>query len=261
MENDLTDLIGDLYEEYREWILRRDQVRKEAGSIWTAYLKEFGPLVAKRFSLQIECIRLKKQIAYIMQAVNAGKTLNLNDMDIAVAREMLPYRKQLQQLMEDGMKSLKSKVSTDYTVRRVRQIYRQIAKLIHPDMHPDTETNEKLKNLWQRTEDAYGENDLKGLEELLVLVQKALKGEQVPVVTMTPDALREKIDQLKEEVHTIRTSDPYQYADLLSDKKAVQAKTKELKADIKDFEQYLEDLKEDKRNLLADSGISIELCV
>ena len=37
------------YEEYENLLLERDQVKKEAGQIWTVYLQVFGKLISDNY--------------------------------------------------------------------------------------------------------------------------------------------------------------------------------------------------------------------
>ena len=48
-------------------------------------------------------------------------------------------------------------------------------KQIHPNINPMVADSEELQSLWQRTVIAYNWNDLRLLEELEVLVDKALE--------------------------------------------------------------------------------------
>ncbi len=224
--NDMTDVTGPLYEEYEQLIVERDQTRKEAGSIWTSYLKSFGTFMTQSFQMKIECIRKKKTISHIMQAVNAGKSINLVDVNKAVQLEMETYEEQLEELLKASSDSLNAKISNEYTVRKVKQIYRRIANMIHPDVYPEAQNNETIRNLWQRTQEAYHANDLKSMEELLLLVQKVVNGMTIPLISYTPDQLKKKISDLKKEIDTIKTTDPYRYKDILEDDVLVSEKKK-----------------------------------
>ncbi len=255
--NDLTDVTTPLYEEYEQLIVERDQLRKEAGSIWAAYLRTFGKLMTESFQAKIECIRKKKTISYVMRVVNSGENINLVNINKAVQTEMGAYEKQLDELLKASKESLKAKISTEYTVRKVKQIYRRIANMIHPDVYPEAQNDETIRNLWKRTQEAYHENDLKSMEELYVLVQKAVKGMTIPLVSYTPDQLKKKISDLKIETDTIKTTDPYRYKDILEDDTLVSAKTKELNEEIKSYKSYLKELDDSLTSLLKENGTDV----
>lgn len=257
MKRELVNITAERYQEYERQILLRDQLRKEAAGTWLLYMKTFGERMTESFRLKVECIRIKKEIGFIVQSVNAGKTLRMDEMEAHVQREMQEYQKKLDQLVQNAEDGLNAKISTEYTTRKVRKFYRSIARMIHPDMHPETADDAELMNLWQRTERAYAANDLREMEELYILAQKARGGEHVPGISFTVEELEKKIEELKKEIHLIRTTDPYCYIELLADENAVREKSEELQQEIDEYEGYRTQLEETKNQLLETSGLHI----
>jgi len=256
-DNELQDITGPLYQQYESLILQRDQLKKEAGSIWTAYLKIFGQLLTESFRLQVDCIRKKKEISFIMRAINSGSVLNMDEMKEQIETEMTLFQQSLDDLMEDARDSLVARISDADTVRKVRQLYRSIAKQIHPDIYPEAMQNETIRDLWARAEEAYAANDLKALTEISVLVQKVLHGGSIPAADLSSRELQQKISDLKEEIHTIRTTDPYCLGALLENPEETSRKEEELKQEIEDYQKYFEELSNTADQLLAQPGLRI----
>ena len=48
---------GNLREQYEDFLVKRDQLQKEANSIQISYNKEFGDLMLQAFEIKIACIR------------------------------------------------------------------------------------------------------------------------------------------------------------------------------------------------------------
>ncbi len=48
---------------FKSLILKRDRLKKQEMNAFFEYIRTFGELLEKRFSLQIECIKTKKIIA------------------------------------------------------------------------------------------------------------------------------------------------------------------------------------------------------
>ena len=69
---DIVKIQNSRYDEYEALLLERDQLEREAGAIWTAYIKEFGQLMTDVFEEKVECIRRKKMIAYYQKAAELG---------------------------------------------------------------------------------------------------------------------------------------------------------------------------------------------
>ena len=120
MKKELVNITAERYQEYERQILLRDQLRKEAAGIWLLYMKTFGDRMTESFQLKVECIRIKKEIGFIMQSVNADKTLRMDEMEKYIQREMQAYQKELDQLVQDAEDGLNAKISTEYTTRKVR---------------------------------------------------------------------------------------------------------------------------------------------
>lgn len=257
MGKELIYLTGDLYAEYERLILERDQARRDAGGIWTEYLKRFGSLMTENFRLHVACIRRKKEIAYITRVINRGGALNVDDMKRSIGEEMASYQMQLADLTSAAMRSRKAKRSSDSTVMRARRLYRQIARIIHPDLHPEMADSEDVYELWSRTQEAYGKNDVKALEEILVLARRLLDGDPILDLKLTPDELRGKIDEVKKEIRDIRTTSPYTYRKILEDPEATRHKIDELEQETEEYTAYLKHLTDTASTLLIDAGIAI----
>ena len=100
------------YEEYEALLLDRDQIQKEAGQIWTAYIKEFGQLLTDVYEEKIECVKRKKTIAYYQMAINHGDAIDSDAMHEYLDKEMASYYANLRQMMQDNETCRKSGTST-----------------------------------------------------------------------------------------------------------------------------------------------------
>ena len=59
-----TDSYEELREQYENLILQRDRLEKEAEQYRMNYFREFGELITDAFQARIDCIALKKSIAF-----------------------------------------------------------------------------------------------------------------------------------------------------------------------------------------------------
>lgn len=152
-----------------------------------------------------------------------------------------------------------SKAATQITEAdkvKIKQLYHKMVKQIHPDINPKVADSEEFKGLWQRTVIAYNCNDLKLLQELEMLVGKALESISEDQVEIEIPDIDDKISELEREIWTIMETDPYQYKFLLFDKDAVEEKKKSLEDELKQYKDYGEQLDELLNGLLS-SGVSI----
>ncbi len=81
----------ELYNEYEELLMKRDQMYKEADSYQIGYDREFGDLITRNFELKIECIRRKKTIAACMRRINRGLVIDVSEMMKDIEKEMTAY--------------------------------------------------------------------------------------------------------------------------------------------------------------------------
>lgn len=246
------------YDEYEELLLMRDQVRKEAGQARTLYIRIFGLLITEIFEEKVACIRLKKRIAYYQAAVNRGETIDAAALEKKLEEEMASHQVELRRMLEEHRQCAEAGTSTYYEVERSKTLYRRLAKLLHPDIRPETDRESVLMDLWIRITEAYGHNDVKALAELEVLARKALKDLEIDGVTNAeiPD-LEERIGKVREEIEDIQSREPYTYRVLLEDEEAVEKKKQELQKELEEYRNYHEELTEMAEKILREGGVEI----
>ena len=248
-----------LYDEYEELLLERDRIRKEAGQIWTLYIQTFGQLMTDVFKEKVACIRQKKLITYYQMAANRGKEIDADALEKQLDREMAVHLTELHRMLEEHKRCAEARTSTLYEVERSKVLYRRLAKLLHPDIHPETDREEVLRDLWARITEAYGHNDVRALSELEVLARKALNDLAADGVTRVeiPD-LEERIRQLKKEIADIQSRDPYTYREILEDADAVEKKKQELRKELEIWQGYHREMKKAAENILREGGVTLK---
>ena len=167
---------------------------------------------------------------------------------------MAEYNKQLKAMIDDNEACKNAKRIPQHDLMKIKQIYRRIARKLHPDLNPLTEQHEKLMELWQRNLTAYNCNDLKEIEEVEILVDKALAelGQGSTEITI-PD-IDVKIKKLYEEIEKIRTTDPYLYRKLLDDPALVKEKNRELDEELKEYKEYAHQLDQQLKQFIVEGG-------
>ena len=246
------------YEEYERLLLERDQTLKDAEQNWINYVNAFGELITAVFEEKVECIRLKKTIAFYQKALNHGGKVDQNKLNLHLQKEMAEYNAQLNRMKKDNDLYRSMKVASAYQVKRSKEIYHKIAKLIHPDINPETEKHEELTELWNRAALAYNVNNPKELAELEVLVGKALDDLGAGTINVDIPDIDTKIDELKTEISDIISAEPYIYGDLLRDDKACEEYKKELQEELEKYKKYHEELNETLEKLFGEGGLTLE---
>lgn len=242
--------LGD-YPRYEELLLKRDMIRKEAEHYNAAYLRTFGSYILDIFKIKIDCIALKKKITYCQIALNRGEPFDMEEISKLVDREMTSYKDDLKKLILSHTSVINVTKITEYDLIRIKKIYKDIAKSIHPDINPKTADDEELTDLWQQVSAAYKNNDLERLEELQILVFKALKEKGMESEPIAVDNIDEKITKLEAEIENILNTDPYNYRFLLNDKDAIEEKKKEFEDTLEEYKNYKDDLQKIMMNMIG----------
>ena len=254
---DLVKSSGSRYDEYEALLLERDQLNKEAGQIWTIYLQMFGQLIAENYEEKLECIKCKKAIAYYRNILNRGGVVDPKAMGEYLDREMAGYYDNLKKMLDDNRLAKEAGTSSAYEVKRSKELYRRLAKLIHPDLNPATDGSDELQELWQRIIAAYGQNSVKELAELEVLVRKTLKDLGIGDVKVDIPDIREKEEELRKEIEYIKRTEPYSLKCLIEDENAAQKKRDEIIKETEEYKKYHKELNEIIVKMLASGGFDI----
>mgnify|MGYP001141408851 FL=1 len=254
---DLIKSTDSKYEEYENLLLERDQITKEAGQIWTVYLQLFGKLITDNYEEKLECIKCKKTIAYYQNALNHGGVVDSAAMEKYMEQEMAEYYANLRRMLKENEDANNAGTSTPYEVARAKTLYRRLAKLIHPDINPETDHSKELQELWQRILIAYHHNDVKDLSELEVLVRKVLKELGSEDVKVDIPDIEEKIEALKSEIEGIKQTEPYCLRFLVEDEEAAEKKKIELREELETYQKYHKELNEVILKMLQSGGLKI----
>ena len=89
------------YDRYEELLLQRDQLEKEAHSYQQAYTRELGDLIVEVFQLKIDCIALKKSIAFCVAARNRGEDIDDSLLQKHLEKCMEAYRYRLDEMIRE----------------------------------------------------------------------------------------------------------------------------------------------------------------
>ena len=245
------------YEEYEDLLLKRDRLNKEAGQIWTAYLQMFGALITENYEEKLECVKCKKTIAFYQQALNRGGGVDASAMERYLERELAEYRAELRRMLRENEAANSAGTSTPYEVERSKTLYRRLAKLLHPDINPETDRSETLRELWNRIVIAYHHNDVRELAELEVLARRALKEAGVDAAGVVIPDIGERIDAVKAEIERITHSEPYTLRSLIEDEAAAEKKKAELREELEAYQKYRGELKSVMLQMLRSGGLKI----
>ena len=224
--------------DYENILIRRDALIKEGEQYYLKYIRLFGDLINDVFKKKIECISKKKKIAYCQARANKGLSIHENEMNLYIDSTMSEYYDQLESMLQNASAAKEGTTVSYADVLKIKEIYRYLVKLIHPDVRPDLFDDTNMKELWIQIVSAYNFNRLDDLEELKFKVESYLQnlGDQ-DIEIIIPD-IEEKIQKVQEEIIHIMDSLPYQYHLILDDETETNNKEKELQEELQNYSDY-----------------------
>lgn len=239
------------YDEYEKLLLERDKYRKDAKNYMMLYIHKFGELISQVFKLKVSCIEKKKMIAFCQMYINRNDMVDMNALDSYIKTEMRQYYDELKEMVANNELCRELKTMPEVEALEIKNIYRRIAKQLHPDINPLTAESEELYELWNRVSLAYNCSDLKELRELELLVNMALRnyGDGVEVAITDID---KKTENLRVEIDKIITTDPYMYKHLLESDGLIAEKKNELLKELEEYKNYESQLKEIMKGFIKD---------
>ena len=242
MSDDLIRVKNASYARYEELLMQRDAVKKEAFQHDREYVRVFGDLILQVFRKKMECICKKKTIEYCRVFLNRGEAVDPAALQAYLRKEMEEYQNQLDDMIKINDAAKNTQQITQTELLKIKRIYHRLVKQIHPDINPLTNTNDELRDLWQRLVAAYNCNDLKEMEETEVLISAVLEKLNKGTMEIEIPDIDEKIAELEKEISRIKSEDPYQYKYLLMDPDMVEEKKEALRNELKAYEEYSEQL-------------------
>lgn len=188
-------------------LMKRDTLKKKMITIKMDYIQIFGELRMEEFNLQVQIIRLKKEIVWIVRKQNAHEAVDLEQMKSEIDQQMNEYKCRLPRWQKNTPWSVMPKSVQKKNYLKIRHIYHRIAKRIHPDLHPRLADNEDVSLIWHAACLAYELNDLEELENLEVqlnfLMEEIESDEQDYEFTFDPEKrierIQEQIDELNQD--------------------------------------------------------------
>lgn len=180
------------------------------------YATRIGVYQVEQLQLELHVKALKRKIEMVRSAIVRNLPLDINAIELQVAAELAEAEMHIMQQVinvEHG-KALLTNLESPQRSSELRQVFRQLAKLLHPDVNPDLTVEQQ--NIWQMVSDAYKTGDLEKLKALQVVYEKEILNTETllqqltePELELKNATLAEGIKQLQLQVTDIKNNFPF----------------------------------------------------
>ncbi|MBR4164498.1 MAG: hypothetical protein IKR11_13320 [Solobacterium sp.] len=224
--------------DYENILMRKDALMKEGEQYYLEYIRRFGDLINDVFKMKIECIAKKKKISYCQARANKGLPIHEDEMNRYIDSTMAEYYDQLETMLANASAAKEGKTVSYADVLKIKEIYRYLVKLIHPDVRLDLADDQYMKKIWVQIVSAYNFNRLDDLEELKFKVESYLQNIGDQNIEIIISDLEEKIQKIQEEIMHIMDSLPYLYHLILDSETESNNRKKELQEELQNYSEY-----------------------
>ena len=177
---------------YRSLIIKRDELKKQVKENQKDNYQMYADSYKEYYSLMVECIFLKKRIAYCQRCKNHHIKIYKEELEGYMDAVKEDYMHELEEL-RTHKKIVKQNLS-DEDMKQAKKIFKRIIKRIDQD-HP----------LWERALESYRYNNLNDLKDIEMLVdydtQSIRKNLDMTYLTT-------QIERIKKEIESIENRKP-----------------------------------------------------
>lgn len=177
---------------YRSLIIKRDELKKQVEENQKDNYQMYADSYKEYYSLMVECIFLKKRIAYCQRCKNHHIKIYKEELEGYMDAVKEDYMHELEKLRTH--KKIVKQHLNDEDMKQAKKIFKRIIKRIDQD-HP----------LWERALESYRYNNLNDLKDIEMLVdydtQSIRKNLDMTYLTI-------QIERIKKEIESIENRNP-----------------------------------------------------
>lgn len=177
---------------YRSLIIKRDELKKQVEKNQKDNYQMYADSYKEYYSLMVECIFLKKRIAYCQRCKNHHIKIYKEELEGYMDAVKEDYMHELEKLRTH--KKIVKQHLNDEDMKQAKKIFKRIIKRINPQ-----------HSLWERAVESYRYNNLNDLKDIEMLVdydtQSIRKNLDMTYLTT-------QIERIKKEIESIENRNP-----------------------------------------------------
>lgn len=177
---------------YRSLIIKRDELKKQVEENQKDNYQMYADSYKEYYSLMVECIFLKKRIAYCQRCKNHHIKIYKEELEGYMDAVKEDYMHELEKLRTH--KKIVKQHLNDEDMKQAKKIFKRIIKRINPQ-----------HSLWERAVESYRYNNLNDLKDIEILVdyEKQSIRKKLDMTYLTT-----QIERIKKEIESIENRNP-----------------------------------------------------
>ncbi|MDU2458727.1 DnaJ domain-containing protein [Clostridium sp.] len=241
----LKEELNILNKEYLKIYEEMEDLNKKKESLESIYMSKLGALIFLKFEKEIEYRKLKKKLNLLIQSKNKNEKIDINKIDDVLKLELKKFYTELESIREklkDTKIYLESPILNDEEVKKIKELFRKLAKKLHPDINKNL-TKEEIE-LWNKIKEAYENNDLVSLIVLEGIIDNIEIKEDVSI-----NSIEENIEKIKNKIEKINiiikeslNKFPLNLREVINNESFIQSKKDELNKEIKIYKEKINEL-------------------
>ncbi|MGO5283032.1 hypothetical protein ACTQZR_07605 [Catenibacterium mitsuokai] len=177
---------------YRSLIIKRDELKKQVEENQKDNYQMYADSYKEYYSLMVECIFLKKRIAYCQRCKNHHIKIYKEELEGYMDAVKEDYMHELEKL-RTHKKIVKQHLSEE-DMKQAKKIFKRIIKRINPQ-----------HSLWERAVESYRYNNLNDLKDIEMLVDYDTQSIRKNLDTTY---FTTQIERIKKEIESIENRNP-----------------------------------------------------
>ena len=224
-------------------MLERDELKFViCKNIEAEYMLKLGGLEYKAYEAQCNVLRLKRQLELMQARLNRQESIIMAVIETILNTEFAEYQKKLDEQvgkMNEAIERSNADVLSEEETKELKKLYRKIVKALHPDMNPNI--TDAQRQLFDNAVMAYKNGNLDALRAIAGMIGDAdLQVNQTDAKARLLEekkSLEKLLENVREEIQTIKSEYPYTMKELLADDEKVEARKRELELIISKYEE------------------------
>lgn len=213
-------------------------------NIETAYMLKLGSIEYKTLETHCAALRLKRKVELIQAKKNRQEKIILSDIEKMLDHEFEEFRRKLDEQiakMNEAIKRSRLRCLTPEETKEIKKLYRQIVKVLHPDINPDI--TEAQLMLFENAVKAFDDGDL----ETMRIISEMVGNEPLP--ENNKDAMKRLKDEkerlqhsmasIRENIEKIKSQYPYTLKDIAWDDEKTEKRKREYEKIIAEHEKLI----------------------